>query len=164
MRVKQAEVIRALRPLIEAAAKANSLPADLVAAIVTVESGGNPAATRFEEGFLRRYIAKFKYPAQEARERSTSWGLMQIMGQTAYEMGFRGKFPDLLNPRVGLEWGCIYLRRLSCRYEHEPWEVVCRAYNGGPGERHNLKNKYPDDVIKHLGGVWPPRESTVCAK
>ena len=155
--------VRTLSPdellsLITAAALTAGLPVRLVAAMVKVESGGNPAATRFEPAFMTRYIVPLKYTATESRQRATSWGLLQIMGQTAWTVGFRGAFEDLLDPTTGLKWGCEYLHRLVCRYPHEPWEVICRAYNGGPGNRLDATNTYPARVLAAAGGVWPPKE------
>jgi soluble lytic murein transglycosylase-like protein len=73
------------------AKKCNLDPA-LVCAVVEQESSWSPWAMRFEPGFLRRYI---KPPVPEAPTtgeiaRATSWGLLQIMGQVALEMGFEG--------------------------------------------------------------------------
>lgn len=135
-----------------------SLPLRLVTAIVQVESGGDPNATRFEPAFKRRYIDPLRLPETEAVGRSTSWGLMQIMGETARTIGFRGDFHALLDPATGLKWGCMYLRRLYDRYHREPWEVIIRAYNGGPGNRHDKSNAYPAKVLAACGGVWPPKE------
>ena len=39
-----------------------------------------------------------------------SWGLMQIMGATARERGFKGWLTELCDPAVNLEWGCRHLR------------------------------------------------------
>ena len=148
----------ALLALITDASNAAGLPVRLVAAMVKVESGGNPRATRFEPAFLERYIRPLKLDPEESKGRATSWGLMQIMGQTAWTCGFRGSFEELLDPATGLKWGCEYLHRLCCRYPREPWEVICRAYNGGPGNRHNAANVYPAKVLRAAAGVWPSRE------
>lgn len=149
----------ALVPMIEAAATQHGLPVRLVAAIVMVESAGKPNATRFEPEFQRRYIHPMCLSQGESRGRATSWGLMQIMGQTAYTIGFRGNFSDLLKPEIGLKWGCDFFSRLASRYPSEPWDVICRAYNGGPGNRHNLASTYPAKVLAAAGGVWPARGS-----
>ena len=152
-------------PLIESKAARHLLPSNLIQATILVESSGNPFATRFEPAFYDRYIKNkpfsFIPPGcskdTEAIGRATSWGLLQIMGETARCIGFRGWFGELLTPEVGLEWGCRYLARLRDRFfESGGWEVVCRAYNGGPGNAHNLANTYPAKVLAHLpGGVWP---------
>ncbi len=147
-----------------AAADEFKLPFELVRAVVEHESvGGITYAVRYEPDFYDRYIKgktpNFRPPhcswETERIGRATSWGLMQVMGETARSIGFQGWFPELCVPAVGLAWGCRYLRRLADRYGAEGWEVVCRAYNGGPGNRHNLKNEYPGIILQHLGGRWP---------
>ena len=143
-----------------ASANASGLPCALVRAIVEQESAGNTHATRFEPDFYERY-EKGKTPnfrpggssiATEQVGRATSWGLLQIMGETARAVGFIGCFPELCTPAVGLKWACEYLRRLRDRYIAEGWEVVLRAYNGGPGNRHNAKNTYPAEVLSRVKG------------
>ena len=46
----------------------------------------------------------------ELLAQQTSWGLMQIMGATARERGFRSWLTELCDPAVNLEWGCRHLR------------------------------------------------------
>ncbi|EHJ46351.1 Lytic transglycosylase catalytic [Solidesulfovibrio carbinoliphilus subsp. oakridgensis] len=144
---------------------AHALPPALIHAMLMVESTGNPFAMRFEPAFYDRYLKgkplSFTPPScsidTEAIGRATSWGLLQIMGETARCLGFRGWFGELLTPEIGLEWGCRYLARLRDRFLNTGgWEVVSRAYNGGPGNAHNPANTYPAKVLAHLpGGVWP---------
>jgi soluble lytic murein transglycosylase-like protein len=159
-----------LEVLIEAAARRHRLPVQLVLAMVRHESvGGVTHAVRYEPGFYDRYI-KGKTPNfrpshcswdTERIGRATSWGLVQIMGETARCQGFRGWFPELCVPEVGLEWGCLYLRRLADRYLSDGgWQVVCRAYNGGPGNAHNVVNDYPAKILALIpGGGWPEQEA-----
>lgn len=146
-------------------AASHQLPVPVVLAMVIVESSGDPKARRFEPAFFSRYI--FGKPLSyvpagsdiyvEEVHRAVSWGLLQPMGETARCLGFRGLFPELLAPDVGLEWGCRYLRRLADKYLADGgWTIVCRAYNGGPGNRADANNHYPDRVLSHIpGGVWP---------
>ena len=77
-------------------AAAHSLNPALVCAVCETESSWNPKATRYEPAFQKRYIDPMNLSAQEAQDRSTSWGLMQIMGQTAIEFGWKGPLQDLL--------------------------------------------------------------------
>ncbi len=144
------------------------LPVVIVRAMVEHESaGGITAACRFEQGFYDRYI-KGKTPDfrpehcswdTERIGRATSWGLMQVMGETARVVGFRGWYPELCVPGVGLKWGCEYLRRLVDRYWVGDWPTIMRAYNGGPGNRDNHDNPYPGLILAHIpGGVWPEKE------
>jgi len=144
------------------AAEAANLPVNLVRAVVITESGGNTAAIRYEPAFFLRYIQgkPLSYvPAGCSRDtegvgRAHSWGLMQIMGETARCVGFRGWFPELCSPAVGLQWACAYLRRLADKYlADDDWDVVLRAYNGGPGNRHNTANTYPAKVRANAGSL-----------
>lgn len=144
------------------------LPPTLVAAIVDVESTRDPFACRYEQAFFDRYVKpqvhKIKpvAPCSLATElvtRAMSWGPMQVMGETARTIGYTGPYLSALcDPATGLLWGCCYLARLRDRYPDEPWPVIVRAYNGGPGGRHDITNPYPAKVLARLGGKWPPKE------
>jgi len=142
------------------------LPAIIVRAMVMHESvGGVPHAARFEQGFYDRYIKPLKdvsrptgcSAATERILRATSFGLMQVMGQTARELGFGGWLTELTVPAVGLEWGCRYLRKMADNFLADGgWPMVMRAYNGGPGDKGNLASPYPGLILQHIpGGVWP---------
>lgn len=120
---------------INTAAGKHGLEAQLVAAIVMVESGGRAWATRYEPGF--RYLHN---PAawasslgitheSEVQLQMTSFGLMQVMGGTARDCGFRGYLPEIARAEIGLDLGCKYLKRLAQRYE--TMEEIVAAYNAG---------------------------------
>lgn len=125
---------------IDRTARRHGLPPELVRAIVTVESNGNPWAARYEPAFYNRHVApkpvKTRPPCSEQTEmrlRACSFGLMQIMGATAREVGFEGVFlTELCDPEVGLDWGCRYLAQLArLHYERHGWAGVVAAYNAG---------------------------------
>ncbi len=157
--------------LIAQAAARHELPPELVAAMVRVESGGDPWAIRYEQGFYRRYIAERGLPhfspcsqETEDRTRAMSFGLLQLMGQVARELGCDLPFlAQLCDPATGLEWSCRYLTRLrrSLRKTHgtTSWECVCAAYNGGPGvvtgAGAHSNAPYVNKVSEQLGGHWP---------
>lgn len=150
-------------PAIREAADVHGHPRELLRAMVQQESTFQPYRNRFEQDFYDTYVKgrKLDYvpplclPITEALGRATSWGLLQVMGATARQFGFRGWFPELCIPEVGLEWGCRYLADLRRKFGGEGWPVVVRAYNGGPGGRHNEANEYPGEVLQKLGGRWP---------
>lgn len=90
------------------------LDSALVCAVCEQESGWNPWAIRFEPAFMAKYVSPLftsgKVSATEAYARAFSWGLMQLMGQCAREIGFQGPFlPELCDPAAGLEYGCRHL-------------------------------------------------------
>ena len=151
--------------LVVAMAGSYQLPVVIVRAMVAHESMDIPCAVRFEPDFYSNYL-KGETPdfrpsgsswETERIGRATSWGLMQVMGETARCVGFRGWFPELCLPAVGLEWGCRYLRRLADRYLADGgWPTVMRAYNGGPGNRDKMDSPYPGKILALIpGGQWP---------
>lgn len=98
------------------AAAAQSLDPALVCAIIEQESSWNPWAMRYEPAFFTKYVANLytnnKVTASEAYARGFSWGLMQVMGQVAREIGFDGAFLSALcDPEQGLATGCKLLRK-----------------------------------------------------
>ena len=121
--------------LITDACNAARLDYYLVAAMVLTESNGETHAIRYERGY--RYVFEPYKVKPEGCSRATeinaqqcSWGLMQIMGATARELGFRGWMPELCRPEIGLAYGCKYLARQIKRYANNvQWGVA--AYNAG---------------------------------
>ena len=105
------------------------LQPSLVAAVCEQESGWEPGAVRFEPAFLRRYVSPLNLPLMESLDRSTSWGLMQIMGQTARELGFTDVLSTLRAPDMVVIYGCKKLQK--CFLLHRDDEPSLLAYNGG---------------------------------
>lgn len=156
-----------LMKCIEEAADIHMHPVNLITAIVSVESDFNPAAIRYEPDFFVRYIAgrsfKAVFPCSketEAHARAMSWGLMQVMGQTARERGFSGTFlSELCVPAVGLYCGCQHLTYLRSRYEDSYGiEGVVAAYNAGsPRKNHTGQfiNQAYVEKVREAGGFKP---------
>jgi soluble lytic murein transglycosylase-like protein len=110
----------------------------LVCAIIDQESAWNPHAIRYEPAFFAKYVAplftnnKVEPPTNtEAHSRAISWGLMQVMGQSAREMGFAGQFlSELCDPAVGIEAGCVlFAHKLSIA--RGDLTLALRFWNGG---------------------------------
>jgi|SRR5437868_1412600 len=98
------------------AAASSSLDPSLVCAIIEQESAWNPWAMRYEPAFFAKYVAPLytnnKVSASEAYARGFSWGLMQVMGQVAREIGYAEPFLSALcDPADALEIGCRILRK-----------------------------------------------------
>lgn len=101
----------------------------LVACIILQESNCDPDAYRAEDGFYEKYLknkSRSQLPGyipnfpptllSEKRARSISWGVMQIMGETAREMGFSDRWlPRLAQSEINIEIGCKYLGHLFAR-------------------------------------------------
>jgi soluble lytic murein transglycosylase-like protein len=137
---------------IQEAALAAGIPISIVTGIVCQESSGNPRATRYEPGFFKKYIIKMGLKGKEGKERATSWGLMQIMGEVARERGFKGPFQNLLISEIGLYWGCRQLKVFYGRYFGAyGWAGVISAYNAGSPRlkgKQFVNQYYVDRVLK----------------
>jgi len=101
---------REIDPLIEAAAHEFGLDADLLRAVVEVESRFDPSAIS-PRGAI---------------------GLMQVMPSTAASLGLSRPEQALLEPRANLRTGARYLRQLSLQFAGST-ELVLAAYNAGEG-------------------------------
>lgn len=106
--------------LIERHAADQGVRADLVRAVIQTESAFNPYA-RSHKGAL---------------------GLMQLMPQTASELGVVNPF----DPAENIRGGVTYLRQLLDRYRDNE-ELALAAYNAGPG------------AVDRFGSVPPYRET-----
>ena len=107
------------------------LDAAMVCAVIEQESGWIPWAMRYEPAFFDHYISSMTgLTATERTARATSYGLMQVMGQTARELGFSGRFlSELCDPDVGIDFGCRKLQKEFAT--HGADESGLLAYNGG---------------------------------
>jgi len=148
----------------------------LICALCEVESGRVPWAVRYESGYEWLFgrieddfpgIIKFKhsYPGSlstEVQMQKTSWGLMQIMGATARERGFRSWLTELCDPQVNLEWGCKHLRWMIDHnnayglpdFRIKP-EDLAAAWNAGKARFVDGKytnQSYVDRVVKAMEG------------
>ncbi len=130
----------------------------LAAAIVTVESGWNNWVCRSEPQFKWTWMVEEYAPklgqseTTERTQQKTSWGLMQIMGGTARELGYEGLLSMLALPEMGLDWGLRYLtKKLRA---HTQISDVIAAYNAGSPRRDpsgKYKNQaYVDKVMMAL--------------
>jgi soluble lytic murein transglycosylase-like protein len=125
-------------PLLAAARKAaaaHNLDPALVCAVIEQESSWNPWAMRYEPIFVAKYVAALytnnKITASEAYARGFSWGLMQVMGQTAREVGLTAlHLSALCDPAVGLAVGCKILRKKLESASGDTHKALL-AWNGG---------------------------------
>jgi len=141
-----------------AAADRHGIGRPLVCGVCEEESGKRNAyisggvedwdytAIRFEPAFETRYIhpALPDKPTTEELTKAMSFGLMQIMGEVAREMGYAGRFlTGLCDPDCGLEFGCRKLKKCLDGMNGDPTSALLR-WNGG------ADLKYPVRVIARM--------------
>ncbi len=102
--------------LIRHYAMQHDIPADLVRAVIQVESAFDP----------------------DARSPVGAMGLMQLMPETARELGIVDPFDPGQNVRAGV----AYLRQLLNRYDGDE-TLALAAYNAGPGTVSRYGNTVP---------------------
>lgn len=98
--------VLAYLPEIEEATEIFGISRVLVAAVIAQESAGNPDAVSC----------------------AGAAGLMQLMSETARELGV----PDRFDPSENIKGGTAYLRKMLDRYGNDQ-DLALAAYNAGPG-------------------------------
>ena len=131
-------------PLINFYADKYKIDPIFLACLVMLESGGNSNVIRYEPQFrytfsvneLAGVLLNCSQPTMEVMQK-TSWGLMQVMGAVAYELGLgaekelKDKWPTaLLAPSVGMDYGCRHLKNKMNKYGDAP-HTLYASYNGG---------------------------------
>lgn len=106
-----------------------------IAAFIMNESMNNRYAMRYEMAW--KYLLNPKEFADqnglsvntEVIAQSCSWGLMQLMGSVARELGYTGHLPMLTEINLGLDLGCKKLKAIMQKYTdiHD----AAAAYNAG---------------------------------
>lgn len=122
-------------PIIEPYAVKYSVPAPLIMAVIAQESSFNPLAQRYEKSI-----------------NDTSYGLMQILYNTAKLCGFKGYPEELFNIDTNINYGTIYLRDKYKKY-NQNLQYTVSAYNAGTPkilDNGNFKNQdYVNKVISY---------------
>lgn len=131
-----------------ATAKAHVIDDALFCALVEHESSWDTWAMRYEPAFYLKYLSNFPGMSMtEKTARATSYGLCQVMGQVARELGFQEKWlTELCDPVTGLEYGARKIKQCLAATANNPTAALLR-YNGGGDDQYpatvlNLAGKY----------------------
>jgi soluble lytic murein transglycosylase-like protein len=137
------------------------IDANLIRAIVAVESAFNTFAMRCEpRANVQKYLLEPRHFAEsnnlsvltEETAQLSSWGLMQVMGFVARELGFEDHMTKLCIPEVGLYYGCLKLQSLLQKYGEEMSAIA--AYNAGSPRKMTsgmfVNQRYVDKVFQEL--------------
>jgi len=112
--------------IIQEAGQRYRVDAGLIRAVIQAESGGNPSAV----------------------SRAGARGLMQLMPETAAELGVTNPF----DPTQNIMGGTSYLRRLLDRYRGDV-KLALAAYNWGMGNVEKSPDKLPAETRSYIGRV-----------
>ena len=134
------------------------LPPEMILAIIETESDGNPYAATYHANYswinMQTKRPAACHPNTESVLQRTAWGLMQIMGATARDMGFDEWLTELTIPVVNIAIGMKYLAGLSERYlESHGIDGVIAAYNAGSPKKTadgKYRNQAYVDKVKNL--------------
>lgn len=124
-----------LKLLIQKTAIEFRIDANLIEAIVTVESSCNPWAVRFEPEYRWLYnvdaiASNMRYPsAVEEHLQKHSYGLGQVMGSVFRELGYTGPLMECFNPITNLHYMAKHLKKFVQTYSTEQDAVA--SYNAG---------------------------------
>ena len=157
-----------LGQLIKKHAAAHQVRPEIVAAVILHESdGAQQYAGRIEEtswlwrvilGRTRKQLAGWtpepgKNPSlnDEKMWRAQSYGYMQILGETARVLGYKGTYlAGLYDPDTNLHFGCMFLRRCFLatvgdnQDEITHYKRALLRYNGGADKL------YPAKVLQYV--------------
>jgi soluble lytic murein transglycosylase-like protein len=118
--------------------------------LIKTESNFDPNAIRFEQNYQWLFATKSLSKELRCSEdtminmQKTSWGLVQIMGAVACEIGFKGWCTKLCVPEINLNWGCEYLRRIILKQNLlDPLDIYA-AWNHGSAKK--IKGIYVNDA------------------
>lgn len=113
-------------PIIQEAAQRYRVAPGLIRAVIQAESGGNPLAV----------------------SRAGARGLMQLMPETAAELGVTNPF----DPTQNIMGGTSYLRRLLDRYRGDV-KLALAAYNWGMGNLEKHPRAMPRETKNFIAAV-----------
>ena len=132
----------------------------LAAAIIQVESGGDPNAMRYEPDY-RWTLTPEKYARglrvttiTELILQKFSYGLFQTMGAVCRELGYEESLPLLLEPLTNTTWGVQKIAELQGRYKR--MTDVISAYNqGSPRKKaHNVAEYQNQDYVDKVYALY----------
>jgi Transglycosylase SLT domain len=135
------------------------IDANLMRAIIAVESAYQPFANRFEVNTEKYCVTPASYASRlriteltERHNQMTSWGLCQMMGFNLRAMGYLDHIPAACIPSINLYYMCKLLKTLFQKYGDE--SDVISSYNQGSPRKTAGKmyenQRYVDKVFAEL--------------
>lgn len=131
---------KSLLPLIEKNSLQHKIDIRYLCALIQTESSGRTNACRFEKNYpwiqgVSQLAKTWKITEDTATTLlKTSWGLTQVMGSLAVELGLL-KYPllphDLCRPENGIFFGCLAWNQKKDKFKLSSPLDIYAAYNAG---------------------------------
>lgn len=143
-----------INKIIEEHAKLFDLDANLIKAIIKIESNFDTFALRYEKNFRylvnpQRFAIRFNVTTEtETALQRFSYGLMQIMGAVAREHNFPNRLMELLDPINNIMYGCMHLAKFKKKYP-EMSDYVS-SYNQGSPRKTTTGLYVNQDYVKKV--------------
>lgn len=126
-------------------------------ALIQQESSGNPWVVRYEMKY--QYILSTEYYSKLNRItentelvcQKMSWGLGQIMGAVARDLGHQNLITELLNPDLNIRYMAMLIQNLL-KKSTQPNDVFA-MYNGGIGALSRVHGLYPNQSYVNAVGL-----------
>lgn len=145
-------MIDEIKNIISIKALSYGVDPNLALAVAQTESNFNNMSMRFEPNWMYYYLP-LVYSKNLGTTLSTertlqqfSYGLMQVMGSVARELGFDDELIKLCDPELGAQYGCMKLADIKKSYSDE--QDIISAYNAGSPSKIGSKYKNQDYVNK----------------
>lgn len=114
----------------------HKIPPAIFLGLIEQESAFNTFSMRFEPAFHVRYEGTVLDTEHVAR--ATSYGLCQVMGQTARELGYNGPFLSALCDEItGMTYGAKKLA--NCFSNNRSSSEALLHYNGGSNKLYPVQ-------------------------
>ncbi len=140
-------------------AKESNIDTDLVYSIISVESGWNPFVSRYEPHTDKYVYNAYSFADKcgitmqtEELAQKHSYGLGQLMGFVARDLGHKTLLSELFIPEVNLRYMMKFLKHKLEKYGDEASAIA--AYNAGSPRKTDggmfFNQKYVDKVYYFL--------------
>ena len=140
----------------------NGVDGNLACAIAETESYFNELAVRFEANWkYLKAVESFARYAQISQDserilQMCSWGMMQVMGSVARELGHRANLLELTKPEVGVRFGVLKLKDLMTKYQKI--EDVVASYNAGSPRLLDTGKYVNQTYVNKVMGIYAARK------